>query len=149
MSIQSTNADHRRPKDHDLLNTRNDHQKIGGSGLSYKRTKGGYSHNPPGTLGIGVLLGGMVMGEPARQAEVVDLGEYLDKTIIELDNTIRELQATRTAFAIKRAVLRAATSGSIQQGAADYETRVGEQRPYEDAQDPAQLIAEAHRRFVT
>jgi len=89
------------------------------------------------------------MADPARQADIIDLGEYLDKAISELDDTIRELQATRTAWAIRRSVLRAAGSKSVQQAAAELDQRVKDGRPYEDAKDAAELIQEAHRRLTS
>ncbi|MDP9389244.1 MAG: hypothetical protein M3Q48_15345 [Actinomycetota bacterium] len=90
----------------------------------------------------------MAMAEPADD-RVIEVVDYLRETIADIDETVRSWHLKRTKLAVRLAALEAATDGSVLEAAADYERRLGEDRPYEAAEDVADLVKEAHSRFVT
>lgn len=89
------------------------------------------------------------MSDAARNTDIVEMVEYLRATIADIDEMVREWQVKRTALAIRLSSIEAATDPKILEAAADYERRVVDGTPYEDAVDAAELIKEAHRRYVT
>lgn len=90
------------------------------------------------------------MAEPMHRGEtaVVDMVDYLRETLRELDEAIADLSVRRQGLAVKLAVLEASTDPKVQEAAADYDARVAENRPYEDAADAGMLLSEAHRRHA-
>lgn len=90
----------------------------------------------------------MAIAEPANN-EVVSLVDYLRETIAEIDSTVSGWHARRTALALRLAALEAATDPEVLAAAEDFDARVAEGRPYEGAQSVADLVKEAHARYVT
>ncbi|MGH9152896.1 MAG: hypothetical protein ACRD03_10970 [Acidimicrobiales bacterium] len=90
----------------------------------------------------------MAMAGPANQ-EVVSLVDYLSETIAEIDATVSGWQTKRTVLALRLAALEAATDPEVLAAAEDFEARVAEGRPYEGAQSVADLVKEAHARYVS
>lgn len=90
------------------------------------------------------------MSLPAeRRTEVVDMVHYLRDLIDEIDQAVGGWTTKRQEFAVRLAAMEAATDPAVLEAVSDYEARVAEGRPYEDAEDAESLLAEAHRRFVT
>jgi hypothetical protein len=88
------------------------------------------------------------MSEPARDEQLIDLVDYLSETIARMDAAIGRMQADRRELATRLAALEAASDLAVLSAADDYERRVAENRPYEDAVGGQTLIEEAHRRFA-
>ncbi len=90
------------------------------------------------------------MSLPAeRRTEVVDMVHYLRDLVSQIDDAVGGWTAKRQGFAVQLAAMEAATDPAVLEVASDYEARVAEDRPYDDAEDAASLLTEAHRRFVT
>lgn len=90
------------------------------------------------------------MSLPAeRRTEVIDMVSYLRDWIAEIDQAVGAWTAKREDFAIRLAAMEAATDPAVLEIARDYEDRVEEKRPYEDAEDATRLLSEAHRRYAT
>jgi len=90
------------------------------------------------------------MGTPeAERSEVVEFADYLRATLSSMDEATAELQARRKGLAIRLDAINAATSERVTKAAADYESRMADGRPYEDAEDAEALLAEAHARYGT
>lgn len=96
------------------------------------------------------------MAEAARDDSVRDIADYLRETIAEIDESIAaarshlaDLERRRAGLAVRLAVIDAATSPEVESAIEEYEQRVAENRPYENAEDATELLSEAHRRFQT
>ena len=88
------------------------------------------------------------MTEPARQDDVVlDMANYLEETIAEMDDAFAHWQAKRQELGIRLAVIRAAADPAVLSVVEDYQARVAEGRPYEGAEDFTHVLTEAHRRY--
>ena len=97
---------------------------------------------------LGGEQGASVSGEPAQQLDdVIDMVKYLEETIAQIDSAVNDWQAQRESLALRLAAMKAARDPAVLAAAAEYELRVAENRPYEDAQDAGDLISEAHRRL--
>lgn len=86
------------------------------------------------------------MAEPMRQ-EVVSLAGYLRSTIRRIDEMMGTWQAQRDELSLRLALIEGPDDPAVAAAAADYESRVEEGRPYEEAVAAEELIKEAHRRF--
>ena len=90
------------------------------------------------------------MSLPAeRRTDVVDMVHYLRDLIGEIDQAVDGWTAKRHEFAVRLAAMEAATDPAVLREASDYEARLAEGRPYDDAEDAESLLSEAHRRFVS
>lgn len=74
--------------------------------------------------------------------------DFLRESLQEMDETITEMRARRQTFAMRLAAIEASTNPAVQAAAADYEARVRDERPYENAEPASDLLSEAHRRYV-
>ncbi len=73
---------------------------------------------------------------------------YMRELISEIDEAIAPWLAKRQEIAARLAAMEAATDPAVLEVAADYEERLAEDRPYEDAEDAETLLSEAHKRYV-
>lgn len=85
----------------------------------------------------------MMSSEAARNEAVIDMAAYLRDTIAQIDATIADMHRRRTDMAVRLAVIDAATDKAVLAAGDDYERRVTEHRPYEDAVDIDRFIDEA------
>jgi chorismate mutase len=88
------------------------------------------------------------VAEPVRRSDVVDIADYLEETIRDIDEALAELAGRRAQLAFKLAVLRAASDPDVDDAAADLERRIAEGQPYENARPAEDVITEAHRRYI-
>lgn len=84
----------------------------------------------------------------AAHEEVISVTEYLRDTIRGIDRTVREWQVQRAELAIRLAVIEAATDADVAAAAADFEQRVANNQPYEDADSVEDIIREASSRLL-
>lgn len=89
----------------------------------------------------------MVVPEAAHE-EVVSFTEYLRDTIAGMDRTMREWQVHRAELAIKLSVIEAATDPDVATAIQDYERRLAEGRPYENAEPIEDIVKEASSRLL-
>lgn len=90
------------------------------------------------------------MGTRATQndgGEVVSVEEYLAKTVAEADNLLNAAKEARDQLALRLHALQMASDARVDETVDDYERRVKENRPYEDATSVDDLIAEARSRL--
>ena len=94
-----------------------------------------------------------VEGSPRRKQDVVSMIDYLRETIAQMDRVFAgafaDWQSGRKELAVRLAALEAAEDPLVAEAVADFEVRTSEDRPYEDAQDAADVLSEAHRRYGT
>lgn len=77
---------------------------------------------------------------------VVAVSDYLRDTIDDMDDGIAEMTARRNGIAKRLAIIEASDSSPVKRAVADYETRVKDGRPYEDAQPADEVLSEAWKR---
>lgn len=88
------------------------------------------------------------MSQPERvEVVVVDMVQYLRETIAQMDAAINPYLARRQDLALRVAALEAASDPDVLAAADDYQDRVTADRPYENAEDAAALLSEAHSRY--
>lgn len=80
---------------------------------------------------------------------VVEVSEYLRETLHELDDTIRDMQQRRSALAFRQAVLDAANDPELQRVADDVQALLDNGAGVPGARPASDVLAEAHRRFVS
>ncbi len=90
------------------------------------------------------------MSQPERvEVVVVDMVQYIRETIAQLDAAINPYLAKRQELALRLAALEAASDPAVVEAAEDYQERVRTDQPYEDAEDAAAMLSEAHRRYCS
>ena len=93
------------------------------------------------------------MGMPAEQHDsVVSIVGDLEEALRKMDEFVSDIQAwaeARQEIAMRLAVMRAASDPAVAQAAADYEQRIDEGRPYENARAAEDVIRDAHARYGT
>lgn len=91
------------------------------------------------------------MGMPAEQHDsVVSIVDYLEETLRKMDEFVSDIQAwaeARQEIAERLAVMRAASDPAVAAAAEDYDQRLAEGRPYENARPAEDVIRDAHARY--
>lgn len=89
------------------------------------------------------------MGEPLRRdEEVINMVQYMRDSLARMDQAVEAWMTERNELAVRLAAMESAHDPKVLAAAEDYQRRIAEERPYEDAEDAETLIGEAHRRFV-
>lgn len=86
------------------------------------------------------------MGEPLPTEPVRRLEDHLAETVAKMDTWLEQGRAIRSEFALKLHALREADNVVVDEAIDDFERRMAEDVPYEDAMDADDLIAAARRR---
>ena len=81
-----------------------------------------------------------------KDAEVVEMVDYLRETLREMDEGIAEMTQRRQGIAMRLAVIEAATTPAVRDAIADFDRRAEAGEGYE-GQDATALLTEAHRRY--
>ncbi len=88
------------------------------------------------------------MSQPAeRGEEVVDMVQYLRDFMARIDEAVGPWLAKREELALRLSALEAASDPEVLDVAADYQSRVEANRPYENAEDASALLSDAHRQY--
>jgi len=92
-------------------------------------------------------MGSSIRVNPERET-VVDLGQYLEATLREADEAIAEMRHRRRELALRKAVIDAASDPELQRVADEVYELLEAGAGIPDARPAADVLAEAHRRFV-
>ncbi len=87
-----------------------------------------------------------LVGTEARkndQGEVVSVEEYLSMALVEFDQALAAAREMRDQLALRLHALQMASDKRVGRAVDDYQERLAEGRPYEDARSVETLIAEA------
>lgn len=91
---------------------------------------------------------GTSMSEAERlgDADVIDMGDYMEESLRTFDTAIADLTQQRRELAVRIAVIRGATSPAVRAEVEEFDRRAAAGTPYtgEDARD---VLGEAHKRF--
>ena len=89
----------------------------------------------------------MAESAPRRDADVIDMVEYLTETLEKIDRMIGELVDDRRDISMRLAVIKASTSDRVQEAAADFERQVASGEPF-SGEDAESFLSEAYKRYV-